>query len=73
MKSENSTHTVKVRQLPGVLLEHYCYAPGPAGTLAAHTHDEYQLGLSLNFPGEYTYRGGTCSVPVGSLMKSTLL
>ena len=57
MRTESRTHTVNVWQSPGVMLEHYRYAPGPAGVLAAHAHDEYQLGLSLNFPGEYTNGG----------------
>jgi AraC-like DNA-binding protein len=67
MRTENTTHIVNAWQLPGVMLEHYCYAPGPAGALVTHAHDEYQLGLSLNFPGEYTYRGSTYAVPAGSL------
>jgi AraC-like DNA-binding protein len=67
MRTESSMHTVNVWQFPGVMLEHYCYAPGPAGALVTHAHNEYQLGLSLNFPGEYTYRGSTYAVPVGSL------
>jgi AraC-like DNA-binding protein len=56
-----------VRHFPGMLLEHYCYVPGPAGTLVTHAHEEYQLGLSLNFPGEYRYRGSSYAVPAGSL------
>lgn len=50
-----------------MLLESYRYAPGPAGELPKHSHEEYQLGLSLNFPGEYRYRGDSHAVPVGSL------
>ena len=30
-------------------------------------HDEYQLCLSLNWPGEYDYRGTYYRVPAGSL------
>ena len=67
MRTESRTHRVNVWQFPGVMLEHYCYAPGPAGVLVTHAHDEYQLGLSLNFPGEYTYRGSTYAVPAGSV------
>jgi hypothetical protein len=67
MGTETQTHTVRVWPLPGMLLEHYCYVPGPAGTLVTHAHDEYQLGLSLNFPGEYRYRGNSYAVPAGSL------
>ncbi len=50
-----------------MLLESYRYAPGPAESLPVHSHDEYQLGISINFPGEYTYRGKRHPVPVGSL------
>jgi AraC-like DNA-binding protein/quercetin dioxygenase-like cupin family protein len=51
----------------GLLLEKYRYAPGPAEELPKHSHDEYQICLSLNFPGVYGYRGATHAVPVGSL------
>lgn len=50
-----------------MLLESYRYAPGPAAELPKHAHEEYQFGLSLNFPGEYRYRGTSHAVPVGSL------
>lgn len=50
-----------------VLLEHYRYAPGPAAELPKHVHEEYQLGFSVDFPGEYGYRGALHAVPVGSL------
>lgn len=50
-----------------VVLESYRYAPGPAAELPKHAHEEYQIGLSLNFPGEYRYRGESHAVPVGSL------
>jgi AraC-like DNA-binding protein len=32
-----------------------------------HSHEDYQLCLSLGFPGEYRYRGSNYGVPVGSL------
>lgn len=50
-----------------VILESYRYAPGSASEDRKHSHDEYQLCLSLDFPGEYRYRGGRYPVPVGSL------
>ena len=50
-----------------LLLEKYRYAPGPAQELPKHSHGEYQLCLSLNFPGVYGYRGTSHAVPVGSL------
>lgn len=51
----------------GVFLESYVYAPGPAESLARHSHEEYQFGFSLNFPGEYGYLGARHPVPAGSL------
>ena len=60
-------HTISAWTFQDVLLESYRYAPGPAESLPAHCHDEYQLGISINFPGEYTYRGARHPVPVGSV------
>lgn len=50
-----------------VVLEAYRYAPGAATQDEAHSHDEYQFCLSLDFPGEYRYRGEGHPVPAGSL------
>ena len=50
-----------------VVLESYRYAPGPAARDDKHSHEGYQFCLSLDFPGEYSYRGERHSVPVGSL------
>ena len=50
-----------------LLLEKYRYAPGPAEKLPKHPHEEYQICLSLNFPGVYGYRVTNHAVPVGSL------
>jgi hypothetical protein len=51
----------------GVALEYYRYPPGPAESIPKHSHDEYQLCLGLDFPGQYRYRGKQLAVPVGSL------
>lgn len=51
----------------GVILESYRYAPGPASESGKHSHEDYQFCLSLDFPGEYRYRGERYPVPVGSL------
>ena len=50
-----------------VVLESYRYAPGSAGETHKHSHEEYQFCLSLDFPGEYRYRGERHRVPTGSL------
>ena len=66
--SEGGDH--RVRAWSGgeaVFLESYLYAPGPAESLPKHSHDEYQFGLSLNFPGEYRYLRTDHAVPAGSL------
>jgi len=67
MATNEARHRVKVWQFPAMTLEHYVYAPGPPDVLAKHAHEEYQIGLSLNFPGVYEYRGTTSPVPAGSL------
>jgi hypothetical protein len=51
----------------GLLLEKYRYAPGPPEELPKHSHDEYQICLSLNCPGVYGYWGTSHALPVGSL------
>ncbi|MGF1472700.1 MAG: helix-turn-helix domain-containing protein [Rubrobacteraceae bacterium] len=66
-RPEEARNAIKAWTLGDTLLEFYRYAPGPAGKLPKHTHEEYQLGLSLNFPGEYVYRGARHTVPAGSL------
>lgn len=50
-----------------LLREKYRYAPGPAEESPKHSHDEYQICLSLDFPGVYGYRGASHAVPVGNL------
>jgi AraC-like DNA-binding protein len=50
-----------------MLFELYAYAPGPAEALPKHVHDEYQFCLSVDFPGEYYYRGTYYPVPTSSL------
>lgn len=50
-----------------VVLESYRYAPGRASEGPKHSHEQYQLCLSLDFPGEYRYRNERHPVPVGSL------
>jgi len=67
METGETQHTVTVWQIADVVLEHYRYAPGPPDVLSTHAHEEYQIGVSLNFPGAYEYRGSTHAVPAGSL------
>ncbi len=67
MKPEAKQHAIQVWSFQDLLLELYRYAPGPAESLPRHSHEAYQLCLSLDFPGEYFYRGAYYAVPVGSL------
>lgn len=67
MKNKEGWHQIKAWSHERLLLESYRYAPGPAAALPRHSHEEYQIGLSLDFPGEYRYRGERHAVPVGSL------
>jgi len=48
------------------LLEFYRYTPQQPEKLPAHSHDKYQLCLSVNYPSEYWYRKTTRFVPIGS-------
>lgn len=56
-----------VWQFQDILLETYRYAPGKAEVNPPHSHAEYQLCLSLDFPGNYNYRGANHPVPQRSL------
>ena len=62
-----SDYQIRAWTYGDALLEWHRYPPGPAETAAAHAHDDYQLCLSLDFPGEYRARGTRLAVPVGSL------
>lgn len=62
-----SGHHIEAWLRGDLLLEKYRYAPGPADALPRHSHEEYQICLSLDFPGVYEYRGVSHAVPVGSL------
>lgn len=65
--AEETRYGIQAWLRGGLLLEKYRYAPGPAEELPKHSHGEYQICLSLDFPGVYRYRGTSHAVPVGSL------
>jgi AraC-like DNA-binding protein len=50
-----------------VLLEWYWYPPGPPVELPAHSHEQYQLNVSVGVPAGVHYRGGYHVVPAHSL------
>lgn len=60
-------HAIRAWSHGETVFESYRYAPGPASESAKQSHEEYQVCLSLDFPGEYRYRGGRHAVPIGSL------
>ena len=69
MALRRRTHADSVRawDFDEILIEHYRYAPGPAGAMAPHAHPEYQLSISPDTPGEYAYRRARHAVPVRSI------
>lgn len=60
-------HEVTVWRRGENWVERYRHAPGPTAPVAAHAHDEYQFGLSLDAAGEYHYRGTRHPIPPGAL------
>lgn len=66
-ETEDARYGIEAWMRGGLILEKYRYGPGPAEELPEHAHDEYQICLSLDFPGVYRYRGASHAVPVGSL------
>jgi AraC-like DNA-binding protein len=67
MTARESEHIVRAWTFQDTLFEWHWYPPGPAGELPPHVHDEYQICLSLNMPGEYRLRRTRHPVPVGCL------
>lgn len=67
MNIKRSQISLKVSQLPNILLEQYNYSAGEVQPLSKHSHQEYQLGMSFNCQGKYFDRGAYHIVPVGSL------
>ncbi len=63
----NAKVAVQVWESNGILLEHYAYTAGAVEPLPKHAHAEYQLGLSYDCQGQYTYRGARHTIPKGSL------
>jgi AraC-like DNA-binding protein len=59
--------TVTAWNFDDIVVERYRYAPGAAGAIATHAHPDYQLGVSVDTPGEYTYRHACHAVPSRSI------
>lgn len=66
MKSEAKVK-IKTWHFENILLEKYCYSSGTIEPIPKHSHPEYQLGITLNRPGKYYYRGAYHTLPIGEL------
>ncbi len=71
-RSPSPAHTpatigVSTWRLPGVLVERYTYSAGTVEPLPKHVHAEYQIGLSIDSPGQYWYRGAWHTFAPGSV------
>jgi len=58
---------ISSREVGPLVIETYRYEAGPAGTVPSHSHPDYQLCLSVDFPGEVRYRGAWRPVGPGDL------
>ena len=67
MPTQAATISVQAWEADGILLERYAYTAGAVTPLPKHTHNEYQLGLSLDCQGEYHYRGAYHAIAKGRL------
>ncbi|NJK50975.1 AraC family transcriptional regulator [Candidatus Gracilibacteria bacterium] len=67
MASNSQQNILRSWTLADTILEFYGYAPGVADALPKHVHEEYQFCFSVDFPGEYYYRGTFYAVPTTSL------
>ena len=63
---QQSTIKTWQTQTQDLLLEKYFLAPGRAEPLPKHSHEDYQIGLSLDTNGGYFYRGSSYPVAAGS-------
>ena len=62
------SHSAKVWLLQDSILEFYHYAPGPAEAMPNHSHDDYQICLSIGGTDtEVYYRGAYHLAPINSL------
>ena len=65
---ETDQHTaIRAWSWGDLLLEQYRRAPGPVEGPAKHSHEECQIGFSLDSTAGYSYRGAFHGVPVGAL------
>ena len=66
--NQRKLHAAKAWPLGDSVLEAYHYAPGPAESMPDHSHDAYQLCISIGgTDAEFYYRGVYHVVPVNRL------
>jgi AraC-like ligand binding domain len=66
MNGEDGGSFVASWERDGWMFERWHCAPGPALVLPVHTHDCYQLSLTLDLPAEHRYRRETHRSPPGA-------
>ena len=66
--NQRKSHSAKAWLLQDGILEFYHYTPGSAETMPNHSHDDYQMCLSIGGTDvEFYYRGAYHLLPVNSL------
>ncbi|WP_261891956.1 AraC family transcriptional regulator [Acaryochloris marina] len=66
--TQQKSHSARVWLIQDNILEFYHYAPGPPEAMPNHSHDYYQLCLSIGgTDSELYYRGAYHSFPINSL------
>lgn len=63
MKRGNAKIDVAARKSGSLFFEEYSFSAGRFEPYEAHSHPEYQIGLSVDTCGKYVYRGSYLSVP----------
>lgn len=63
MKRGKAEINIAARKSGSLFFEEYSFSAGRFDEYQAHSHPEYQIGLSADTCGKYIYRGGRLTVP----------
>lgn len=63
MRREKAEINIKARTSGNLFFEEYTFSAGRFAPYEAHSHPEYQIGLSADTCGKYVYRGSRLIVP----------
>ncbi len=63
MKTENAEINIEARKSGSLFFEEYSFSAGKYAPFEAHSHPEYQIGLSVDTCGKYIYRSSRLIVP----------